>query len=289
MSTQDTLLQAASKNAELLQRLNQTAHASSASQQYQAYLDDLDREIENCNSEIKQLEAKTTAELSDHKKYADSTMRRFMHRAVGRKERFAEKASKEEREYVEALAAENQAKSRREEWIKDRDEARKERAEFEHTDRIHKNLQAELDALYDSIFEGPSPDFPGEDEKELALRQASDAFNRVKGKHEAEIQAVKCLTDATRFMSQALFSLDDARSHSRIDMLGGGTLTDMMERDALSRAQTATDKAKMLVSQAQRLSPDVQSLGDTNIPHGHVMSDIMFDNIFSDRAQHDRI
>ncbi|KAI4180523.1 MAG: hypothetical protein L6R41_007190 [Letrouitia leprolyta] len=289
MPTQEALLQAASKNAELLQGLNATAFASSALQQSQAYLDDLNREIAKCDSQIKQLETKTTSELSDHKKYAESTMRRFMHRAVGRKERFAEKASKEEREYVEALAAENRAKARRDEWIKDRDEEREEHTELEHTDRVHKDLQAQLDALYHSIFDGPSPGFPGEDDKEWALRQAQDAFNHAKCNHEAETQGVKCLTDATRFMSQAIFSLDDARRLSRLDMLGGGTLTDVMERDALSRAQVAVDKAKMLVLQAQRLSPDIQGLSDTNIPQGHVMSDIMFDNIFSDMAQHDRI
>lgn len=74
-----------------------------------------------------------------------------------------------------------------------------------------------------------------------------------------------------------------------MDMFGGGTLTDVMEREALSRAQNATDKVQMLVSQAHRLSPAIHGLGNIDISHGHAMSDIMFDNIFSDMAQHDRI
>ncbi|KAI4174641.1 MAG: hypothetical protein LQ343_002214 [Gyalolechia ehrenbergii] len=194
--------------------LNETAYASSALRQSQAYLNDLDREIKGYDAQVKSLEEKTKTEFSDHKKYADSTARRFMHRAVGKKEKFAEKASKEEREYVEALAAENQAKSRREEWIKNRDEARRHHAELKQTDTAHKNLQTELDALYNSIFAGPTPEFPGEDQKEWALRQARDAFNDAKRKHEAEAQAVKCLHDANQFMGEALRSLDDARSHS---------------------------------------------------------------------------
>ncbi|KAL8724249.1 MAG: hypothetical protein Q9166_008055, partial [cf. Caloplaca sp. 2 TL-2023] len=119
--------------------------------------------------------------------------------------------------------------------------------DLEETDRAHKNLQAELDALYNSIFAGPTPKFPGEDQKEWALRQARDAFNDAKRRHEAEAQAAKCLRDTNQFRGEALRSLDDARSHSRMDMFGGGTLTDMMEREALSGAQNATDKAKMLV------------------------------------------
>ncbi|KAL8858943.1 MAG: hypothetical protein Q9178_004622 [Gyalolechia marmorata] len=289
MSAEQLLHQAASKNAELLRGLNETEHASSALQQSQAYLDDLDREIKACDAQVKNLEAKTKTEFKDHKKYAESTARRFMHRAVGKKEKFAEKATKEEREYVEALAAENEAKSRREEWIKNRDEARKHHALLEDTDRTHKNLQAELDALYNSIFAGPSPEFPGEDQKEWAMREAKDAFNAAKQRQDAEFQAVKCLQDAEQFMLQALQSLDEARSHSRMDMFGGGTLSDMMERDALSQAQNATEKVKMLVQQAQRLSPDIQGLGNIEISHGHVMSDILFDGIFTDMAQHERI
>ncbi|KAL8652922.1 MAG: hypothetical protein Q9226_004063 [Calogaya cf. arnoldii] len=289
MSAQQSLLQAASKNAELLQGLNETEYASSALGQSQAYLNDLDREIKACNSEVQRLESKTATELRDHKKYAESNTRRFLHRAMGKQEQFAEKASKEEREYVEALAAENQAKSQREEWIKTRDEARKRHGTLLDTDRTHKRLQAELDALYNSIFTGPSPEFPGEDEKETAMREAIDAFKAAKQRHEAELQAVNCLQEADRFMTEALRSLDDARSASRMDMLGGGTLSDMMERNALSKAQNATEKAKMLVQQARRFSPGFQGFGNINIAHGHVMSDIMFDNIFSDMAQHDRI
>ncbi|KAL8988335.1 MAG: hypothetical protein Q9177_002577 [Variospora cf. flavescens] len=276
MSTQELLIQAASKNAELLQGLNDTAYASSAIQQSQVHLSDLDREIKDCDAQVRSLESKTKTKLADHKKYAESTARRFMHRAVGKKEKFVEKVGKEEREYVEALAEENQAKSRRGEWVKNRDEARKHHAELKGINSTHRSLQAELDALYDSIFAGPTPEFPDEDQKEWALRQASDALNDAKRRHEAEAQAVKCLHNADRFMNEALRAFDDARNYSRVDI-------------ALSRAQSATDKVRMLVAQTQRLVPDIQGLGNIDIPHGHIMSDIIFDNIFTDMAQHDRI
>ncbi|KAL8758687.1 MAG: hypothetical protein Q9184_003844 [Pyrenodesmia sp. 2 TL-2023] len=288
MSAQELLSQAAAKNTELLRGLHETEDASSALQQSQAYLDDLDREIRECDAQVKQFEAKTRTELEDHKKYAESSARRFMHRAVGKKEKFAEKASKEEREYVEALFAETQAKSRRAEWIKNRDEARKHHAQLENADMMHQKLQAELDALYNSVFSGPSPDFLGEDEKEWTFREAKDAFNNAKRNHEAEVQAVKCLENAQQFMSQALQHLAEARSHSRTDMFGS-TWSDMMEREALSKAQNATDKVKMLVEQAQRLSSAVQRLGNLEIPHGHVISDILFNEVFDDMTQHNEI
>lgn len=143
--------------------------------------------------------------------------------------------------------------------------------------------------MYNSIFAGPSPDFPGEDQKEWAFREARDAFNTVKQRHEAEVQAVKCLQEADTFMHVAVESMADARDSSRMDMFGGGRLSDMLERDALNKAQNATDKVRMLVAQAQRISPETQGLGQINIAQGHVMGDIFFDNIFSDMAMHDRI
>lgn len=288
MSAQDRLLRAATKNAELLHGLSQTEYATSALRQSQAYLDDLDHEIKQCDRQIISLNARTRAEHGDHKRYAESTMRRMLYRASGKKERWQEKASKEEREYVEALNEENQAKSRRDEWSKNRDIARQSHTELEQVASTYTSLQGELDALYHSIFAGPSPDYPGEDQKEWAFREARDIFNAAKQRHEAEMQALHCLREADKFMRVGLESLADARGHSQMDMFGGGALTDMMERDALSKAQSATDKVHMLVSQAQRLSPDTQGLGHMDIAQGH-MTDIFFDNIFSDMAMHDDI
>ncbi|KAI4105742.1 MAG: hypothetical protein LQ339_003304 [Xanthoria mediterranea] len=288
MSAQQSLLEAASKNAELLRGLNETESASSSLEQSQAYLDDLDREINVCNTEIQHLEKKTAAELKDHKKYAESSTRRFI---VRKSQHFAEKASKEEREYVEAVAAENQAKSRLEEWMKKREEAKKQHATLENTNKTHQRLQSELDALYNSIFAGPTPDFPGEDQKESAMREAKEAYNIAKQQHEAEIQAAKCLEDAETFMLEVLEWLENARENSDIDKSGSGTmLANLLERTALMKARNAIGKAKMLVEQAQRLSPNIPGLGNIDIPHGHVISAIFLDeDIFSDKAQHARI
>ena len=288
MSVQERLVQASLRNTEILQGLNETQYAASSLKQSEAYLCDLDREIEQCDSQIKDLALKTRAEHKDHKKYEESTFRRFFYRAGGKKESFAEKASKEEREYVEALNAEVKAKSRRDEWSFNREIAKIRHAELEKANQTHLKLQAELDALYNSIFSGPTPEFPMEDQKEWAYRQACDTFATLEHRHEAEKQALHCLLEANKFMIETLHELAEACTYSRMDMWGGGTLTDMMERDALHIARNAADKVNMLVSQAQRISPETQGLGKLQIAHGHG-ADIWFDNIFSDMAMHDDI
>ncbi|KAL8790191.1 MAG: hypothetical protein Q9213_000722 [Squamulea squamosa] len=110
------------------------------------------------------------------------------------------------------------------------------------------------------------------------------AFNATRQQYEAELQAANCFKDAEKFNVQVFESFDNARSHSGMDMFGGGTLSDMMERYTLSRAENAIEKVRTLVQQAQRLSPDIQGLGDIDVSHGYIMSGIMSDNIFIDMA-----
>lgn len=289
MSNQDRLMAAAARNTELLRGLSETEHAPSALRQSQAYLTDLEREIQESKDILKKLASKTQQEKSEHESFQKSTMRRFAYRAGGKKEKFEKKASKEEREYFEAINEEHQARSRLQQWRAAWDIAFKDHQQLEKTAKCHQELQDELDALYNEVFAGFTPDFPGEDEKESAFNEARERFSVAKQRHVAETQALQCMLDADTFMTQALKDLDDARGYSRADMFGGGTMMDMMERDALSKAQNATDKVKMLVAQAQRLSPETRGLGQIDIAQGHMLSDVVFDNVFSDMAMHDRI
>ena len=43
------------------------------------------------------------------------------------------------------------------------------------------------------------------------------------------------------------------------------------------------------MAEAIRAQPAIEQLREINIDHGHFLGDIVFDNIFSDFAQHDRI
>ena len=167
--------------------------------------------------------------------------------------------------------------------------ARKTHNDLEAVDKRHTRLQAELDQLYDSIFAGLTPGFLEEDKKESALRVARNEYGQTKQRLEAEMQVMSCLQNADEIMQQALSFLADARSNSRMDMFGGGTLSHMMERGALSCAANAVDKIKMLVSQTQRCSPNVGTLGPMDIAQGKFISDVLFDNVFSDMATHDEI
>ena len=87
-------------------------------------------------------------------------------------------------------------------------------------------------------------------------------------------------------------------------------MADMMERNALVNAQANASHVEMLVSQAIRASPRVQPVGRVDIARGYrrfliqlstffiltpafsfpssIMSDVFFDNIFTDLAFHSK-
>lgn len=62
-----------------------------------------------------------------------------------------------------------------------------------------------------------------------------------------------------------------------------------MEREALSQAQNNVNATLRHMAEARRIQPQIQELSAINIDQGHMLSDVLFDNIFTDMAQHDRI
>ena len=62
-----------------------------------------------------------------------------------------------------------------------------------------------------------------------------------------------------------------------------------MERGALSRAQNNLTQSLRSMDEARRYQSAIPQLVPVHIDHGHMISDALFDNIFTDMAQHDRI
>ncbi|KAI0016428.1 hypothetical protein F4780DRAFT_759337 [Xylariomycetidae sp. FL0641] len=280
---------AAPRNKELLNILSETDHAIPALQQQNIFINDLDRQLSDVENRIAALEKERAKELKDHEKYRDSVMKRFAYRVSGKTDKFAAKAEKEEREYFDVLQKSHKAQSEKENLQGMRADAQSTRSDLEAQVARHNQAQQDLDSLYNSIFQGPTPEFPEEDASERNSESALHAYHDSRVRMEAELQAVQSLDEARKQLNNALASIEDALDHSRMDMFGGGTVSDMMERDALFQAERAVGRMYALVAQAQRMSPHVQSLPPAHIAEGNLTSDVFFDNIFSDMAFHDKI
>ncbi|KAI8629397.1 hypothetical protein F5Y19DRAFT_80507 [Xylariaceae sp. FL1651] len=288
-SITDQLQSAAPRNKQLLEVLSQTDHAPPALEQQKRYVQDLDQQLSDVQKRKQSLELARRKELNDHEKYRDSIMKRWAYKVSGNKEKFAAKAEKEEKEYFEALQHLHQANTMEEHLKGMRSEALGVQSDLEQECVRHATAQSELDNLYASIFQGPTPSFPEEDYAERKTENALHAYNGSCAKLEADQQVQRILADASKRIQSSLSHIEDALDSSRLDMFGGGAVVDMMERDSLHNAEMEVTQAQMLIMQAQRFSSEVKNLPPVKISKGNLMSDVLFDNIFTDMAFHDKI
>ncbi|KAH8886881.1 hypothetical protein GQ53DRAFT_726749 [Thozetella sp. PMI_491] len=288
-SLEDRIKEAAARNRELLALLSETDHAKPSLEEQERFIKNLRSEVEVSDHTLANLEKKRKKELKEHETYRDSVMRRFAYKATGRKEKFEQRAAKEEKEYFDVLQNEYQTKEKRKQLDQMLADALQVRDDLKGLQGRHDQAQRDLDNLYDAIFQGPSPGFPEEDSKEGAAGAALQSYHDARVRAEAEGQAVRILTDAVRAMDTARYAMDEARSNSQMDMFGGGAVWDMMERNALSRAEQNVGMANLLIHQASQMSPYVQPLPPVQIAQGSIISDVFFDNIFTDMAFHEKI
>jgi len=233
----------------------------------------------------------TEDERKDHIKYRDSNVKRWIHKLQGSKgkDKFSSKQEKEEREFQEAWQNERSARESRAELARTLSNAEDDHKRLISDAQRQNKAQKELDDMYASIFSGPTPEIPGEDQAEEAvnlakgnLSQAQDALNKDKTAMQYMDRCRDCLTSANAQMDEAL-------SLSTWDVVGGGTFTDMMERDALAQSQNSVHIAIRHLDTARNYQPQIRELDQVQIDQGHFFSDVMFDNIFTDMRQHERI
>ncbi|RYO97621.1 hypothetical protein DL765_011116 [Monosporascus sp. GIB2] len=299
---------AAVRNQELLATLQKTDHAKPALEHQKQYIADLTRDLSEARKRVGALERQREKELKDHEKYRDSVMKRFAYKVARKADKFEAKASKEEQEYLQVscdaegvcistqladisqvLQESHMAEEQKERISTMLEEALAVQSNLEKEVMRHNQAQQDLDRLYNSIFEGPTPSFPEEDAAERDAQSAEQACNHARKRLECEQQAANLLNQATARLNSALSHIEDALDHSRMDMFGGGSLSDFMERDALHNAESQVRQMEMLVMQAQRYSDGVQTLPPVRVSQGNLMGDVLFDNIFSDMEFHGKI
>jgi chromosome segregation ATPase len=289
MSIQSKIQQAAHQNEQLLRGLEETDAAPSQLKQQNAYIADLDTQLNNTRKRVNDLKKKTASELKDHEKYRDSHFRRFAHKASGKKDKFAEKAAKEEKEYFDAIQEQKSAEDELAYVKQLRDEAEIRKNEITLQAKRHDTLQAELDALYNSIFAGRTPEFPDEDRKEDACNAAHAQVQDATQRLERERHILFLLGQTVVKLSAAREHLDGAYGMSQYDMFGGGTMAGIQKRNYLERAESAIQQVRMLQQQVKQVAPEIPGLGQLNIAMGSIWSDVVFDNIFTDMQMHDQV
>lgn len=289
-TVQERLTAAASQNSQLLKTISETSYATSEYQQTNKFIGDLKKQIALDEKRLREVNRAVDVEYAQHKKYRDSHVKRLAYKIGGKKEKFEADATKEEKEWLDAIAVQLQTKKALEHLNTKLAEATKKNADVMDILRVRTTAGLELDALYKSIFDGPTPEIPEEDRKEQEWLQAETNFNMAGVMLNTEKQAHDILVDADRFMNFAIRDIIAAREASGYDCWGvGGIWTEMSENNSLVSCEQHVRQVEMLIMQAQRIQPAVRNIGDMSIAQMNFMTNVVFDNIFSDLELRDRI
>ncbi|UKZ82876.1 hypothetical protein TrVFT333_010676 [Trichoderma virens FT-333] len=259
-SIEDKIRSAATRNHELLGVLSMTDYAIPGFENQKMYIADLENQAKKNAAKLASLKSKHLVELREHEQYRDSIVRRFMYKIGGKKDKFEARAAKEEREYFDVLQEEHRETEVKKNLESALAQARQASAELEAVVERHKTAQRELNSLYNDIFSGPTPQFPEEDEREQAFTSAQVNYHEARMRAESQIHAIGMLEQARQRMVNALHAMQDALSASRLDMFGGGTMADVMERNALSQAEVHISQARMDMMNAQRMDGAIKDL-----------------------------
>ncbi|KAK7055494.1 hypothetical protein R3P38DRAFT_2600445 [Favolaschia claudopus] len=289
MTTDDVILQNATYHTQLLSQIAGLDYVPPALKQQDAYIKGLETDITNVGREVKALEKSTKKERKEHESIRDSTARRFAAKITGRKEKFEARASKEEREYIEALEKEMQQRRQQETLDTLIAEAKSARTDLQNKLDLYEKTKKDLAALYSKIFDGPTQGYPEDDRLEYQLQQTQQRYNEIQDYLNSESRAVSMLQSAVNSLAACSGQIQQALGYSQWDMFGGGGLADAMERNALASAEGHASTAQVYVQQAMQASSQVKPIGQISISHGSILTDVVFDNIFTDYAFHQKI
>ncbi|KAH7110324.1 hypothetical protein B0J11DRAFT_206431 [Dendryphion nanum] len=287
---EDKIQQASARNSEILAEIHEID--SSPSQLYQQlnYIRDLDSQITKSEKTVADKDWRTRVERVGYKKYSESTFNRLLHKASGRSDRFAEKAAKEEREYFDAVQAKQTAEDDLAYARQLRAEAIIQREKFERDSQRKDLLQSELDAMYNSIFSGPTPGLPDEDAKEQAVNDAQHITTQVSQAFEAQKHVLFLMDQVAAKLEETRQNLVEAHNYSSLDMFGvADTYSAHKKRNFLEKAESSISSVRMLQEQIRAINPNVAELGNVNIASGSIWGDVVFDNLFSDMNMHEKI
>ncbi|KFY85244.1 hypothetical protein V500_08593 [Pseudogymnoascus sp. VKM F-4518 (FW-2643)] len=255
MYINEVLRATAADNDRLLKIISETDYAPTALRQSNNYVVKLKKDILAQEKLFRDTKTTIAREEAEHKDYQTSHIKRLAYRLGGKREKFEQKASKEEQDWVEAVQRGFEVQKKLDLLNQNLAEATKTSADMENVAATYNQAELELDSLYKSVFQGPTPDIPGEDQREAAVYQASTEFNWAQG-------------NVTR---------------------GSSTFMDIAEANALTRVRQNVGQAEMLVSHARSIEPLIGDIGAVVHAQHHFVSEVLFDNVFSDMKKYDEI
>ncbi|KAH0579996.1 hypothetical protein H2248_002814 [Termitomyces sp. 'cryptogamus'] len=277
----------AAYHSRLISTISELDYVPSALKLQTSYVDDLQTRLEESQALLRKLSEATKKERKEHESLRDSTTRRLAHKLTGRKDQFQAMATKEEREYVEALEKEYAERDTYNLLVTMNEEAKREKADLADKAIRYEALKKELSDLYMLVFDGPTEEYPEDDRLEYQVQSTQALHEQIQDTLNAECRACEILAHADRTMNDCEAQVKEALAHSQRDMWGGSRLNTVWDRNALSLAQALARQADSLCQQARNVSPFVELIGPLKIAQGSLVRDIFFSpDVISETEYH---
>ncbi|CAA7262016.1 unnamed protein product [Cyclocybe aegerita] len=161
----------------------------SAARKHQAeYVKDLEGQLAAGKKRVAALAEKTKKERKEHEDLRDSTARRLAAKLTGRREKWEEKESKEEREY----------------------EGKNVVIDLTEKETLYESAKAEPQVLHSRIFDGPTQGIPEDDRLGYDLDAAFKRCDELQARLNAESRAAELLARAARCMQSCSDNVQEA-------------------------------------------------------------------------------
>ncbi|ETS75849.1 hypothetical protein PFICI_12793 [Pestalotiopsis fici W106-1] len=278
MTVVDRVCDAAVRNHALLAILSETENAVESLSRQKTRVAELDTSLSKLRQDIQHLDEKRKSDLKRHKSYRDSVVKKLAYRLSGQSDEFSLRKEKEESEYLQALQKERLAKEEESRLLVERQEALQVQQSLQDVVERRKEAQNEIEMLYDSIFSGPTPEFPEEDELESKAAIALNVYHCAAVKDESNRKIVRILTEARQLATKGVADIVAA-------LEGGQMASTASVRRRLGNADQALKKMQSLV---RGLSPAFQTLPAVNI-RLQLIDDRVSDNPWSMTVFRDKI
>ncbi|KAJ3516235.1 hypothetical protein NLJ89_g1259 [Agrocybe chaxingu] len=273
--TQAAIQENASYHSRLCATLELLKDIPAAFAKQAAYVADLKNELEQAERRLAGLVEATKKERKEHEAMRDSTGRKLVNRLTGKREAWAERAGKEEREYVKALEKEVKERESISSVQQMLDEAESVLADLSLKAEDFEYAQTELDDLYARIFEGPSQDFPEEDILEYQFNETKKRYEELQRTVNIEDLVVDILGRAKAAVQEARDLFHGAKLSSNLDLLPNRNVS---ESNPLRRAELKVEEADRLVKEGMKTSEAVRYVRKVDVPGRLLYGDILLNN-----------
>ncbi|KAG6864605.1 hypothetical protein C0991_008283 [Blastosporella zonata] len=214
-STSQMLRDNAPYHSRLISNIAELDYAPLALKHQTSYVDDLHARLKQSGARLTRLSETTKKERKEHESLRDSIARRLAHKLTGRKEQFYAMATKEEREYVDALEKEFTERDTHNVLITMVDEAQREKADLAEKVIRYDALNKQLSDLYKRVFDGPTEEYPEDDRLERQVQKTQALHDKIQNTLNAECRACEILAHADRTLNACEAQVKEALAHSQ--------------------------------------------------------------------------